>query len=70
MKACSQGFIKNKYGNAWFQRLQKSTGKTFILKHFRNLILIGAANFKTVFHSVKIFQWTDFLELKILRGKI
>ena len=25
---------------------------------------------KAVFHSVKIFAWADFLELKILRGKI
>ena len=44
--------------------------KTFVLKHFRNLILLAAVNFKAVFHSVKTFAWANFLELKILRGKI
>ena len=44
--------------------------KTFVLKNFRNFLLIGAVNFETVFHSVKILARTDFLELKILRGKI
>ena len=70
MKAYSQVFVKNKYGNAWFRRLQKSTEKVFVLKHFRNFILIGAVNFKIVYHSVKTFARADFLELKILDGKI
>ena len=50
IKAYSQVFVKNKYGNVWFRRLQKSTEKTFVLKHFRNFILIGAVNFKAVSH--------------------
>ena len=38
-------FVKNKYGNAWFRRLQKSTEETAVLKQFRNFILICAINF-------------------------
>ena len=70
MKAYSQVFVKNKYGNAWFRRLQKSTEKIFVLKHFRNFILIGAVNSKAAYHSVKIFARADVLELKILGEKI
>ena len=38
-------FVKSKYGNAWFRRLQKSTEQTAVLKQFRNFILICAINF-------------------------
>ena len=38
IKACNQVFLENKYGNAWFRRLQKSTEQTFLLKHFYKVL--------------------------------
>ena len=38
-------FVKNKYSNAWFRRLQKSTEQKAVLKQFRNFILICAISF-------------------------
>ena len=48
----------------------RSQLETFVLKHFRNFISIGAVNFKAVFHPVKTLARAHFLELKTLRGKI
>ena len=53
-----------------FSAFKSQQKKTFVLKHFGNFILIDALNFKAVFHSVKFYAQADFLELKILLGKI
>ena len=38
-------FVKNKQGNAWFWRLQKSAEQTAVLNQSRNFILTCALNF-------------------------